>query len=128
MPTTTIPTETNEITEHRLWGFSETIEDPVQTLLWGHLYRLAHPVVSLEHGYPSDLYRDALWIDKWVTGPCVFFFAVHEFGTHIGMDARGPEWLQGHHDDTRIAYRIELFKKGRGDWWVSITRLYGPRP
>jgi len=52
--------------------------------VYGYLARLAAPVLRR---YWSDLYRDAMWIDKYVRGEeFTFWWSVDSSGTGIGTD------------------------------------------
>jgi hypothetical protein len=56
--------------------------------VFGHLARLAAPII--EH-YHSDLYWDAMWIEKHLTADAgdtfSFYFSIDNCGTLIGTDA-----------------------------------------
>ena len=52
--------------------------------VYGHLVKLAAPVMQR---YWSDLYHDAMWVDKYVRGERFsFYYSVGESGTGIGTD------------------------------------------
>lgn len=64
--------------------------DPVHGLpttgkakLFGYLQQSANEVV---HQYHSDLYHDAMWIDRNVNEPISFYYAADSHGTNIGTD------------------------------------------
>lgn len=93
----------------------------MRALLFGLLADRAFPIV--EH-YRSDLYHDANWLRRYVTGPGVFFFAVRTSGTSIGDDERLVSLYNDH------AYRVELVAHPRNDeaakwnrWNVYITEM-----
>lgn len=112
---------------HRLvgWGDFETIGTGyVLPRLFGHLVRLAAPVVQEYH---SDLYRDAQWLPKNVTGPVELDFIVRHSGTHLGVVgadfnmARSymehpVNWSEGDR-----FYRLSLTVDERGEWSLTIT-------
>jgi len=47
-----------------VWGTFTSVR-PVLSKVFGRLVALAAPIVELHHG---DLYHDALWLDKHVSG------------------------------------------------------------
>ena len=55
----------------------------VTAKLFGHLVQEAMPVLQ---NYHSDLYHDALWLDRNVTGETTFYYAVDDMGTSIGQE------------------------------------------
>jgi hypothetical protein len=65
----------------------ETDMESIRARVHGELVQLAIPVLKLYH---SDLYRDAVWMQKYVTEetptPYHFFFGVRNTGTSIGTD------------------------------------------
>lgn len=91
----------------------------VLSCLFGHLVRLAGPVVEHYHG---DLYGDVQWLDANVDGPRRFVWQAYDCGTNID-DVNGamhatlvtlnpgrPWWL------------VDLTHES-GAWYVSFTRL-----
>ena len=86
--------------------------NPLPSLLWEALLERALPVV--EH-YRSDLYWDAQWLDKYVTGPEEFYFGVHKYGTHIGTDL---ELIKGYSD---VTYHVTVTVTDTGRWEAVIT-------
>lgn len=65
------------------WHEDATPPTTVHSVLFGELVKLAQPHVKRFH---SDLYHDAQWIERHVTGPLTFYFGVGEYGTNIGTD------------------------------------------
>lgn len=120
----------SEVSEtHRLvgWGSWEDIgEDYVLPRVFGHLVRLAAPVVQEFH---SDLYRDAQWLPKNVTGPCEVDFVVRHSGTYLGIN--GAKWNMARTYITSPSnwskgdrfYRLALTVDDRGEWSLTITIL-----
>lgn len=108
---------TDEITERvRLSGWGEDIDQVpgVRALLFGEMVKRAIPVV--QH-YLSDLYHDVRYIDKYVTGPCVFWYMPREWGVNIGMDRDLVIYLR---DDIHALYRVEITCEDRV-WWATFT-------
>lgn len=95
--------------------------DQVLAYLFGELVQLASPFVT---NYHSDLFRDAEYLQKFVTGPATFFYRVRPYGTHIGTDLSLV--AQGFDPLTERLYRVELAQTDRLGWWeMTLTRL-GP--
>lgn len=122
-----MPDETTKIGEPiRLYGWEKKWVEaatPVKALLFGHMVKLATPVVKF---YPSDLYHDVHWLDENVTGPTVFWFMVRESGTNIGESAITQEYLLG--SQPRSLYRVELVMDERGQWLVTFNEYVHIRP
>lgn len=120
-----ITTPTSLTSEHRLvgWGTFEDLSSSILALLFGHMVRLAAPVVEEYH---SDLFHDAEWIRKNVTGPTSFDFVVRTSGTHVGQIARVAfdSYAPG-----GILYTLDLYPVTNGrsernsDWWLRITEV-----
>lgn len=99
----------------RLFGWSDKIETPVLSLMFGEMVKRSMGVVEQ---YQSDLYHDAQWLERNVIGPCVFFWGPRTWGTVIGMDRalvfhNSPQGL--------IPYRVTL-ECERGCWYVTFDR------
>lgn len=123
----TDPTEQTEA--HRLvgWGDFATIgEGHVLPRLFGHLVRLAAPVVTEYH---SDLYRDAQWLPENVTGEVELDYVVRPSGTHLGVV--GDDWnmARAYMDAPSNwgvgdrFYRLNLTTDDRQEWHLTITLL-----
>lgn len=116
-----------QIETHRLvgWGDFEDLHDQIRSRLFGHLARLAAPVVVEYH---SDLYRDAQWIAENVTGPCEMDFVVRYHGTFLGMV--GAEWNMARthiqstsgHGETDRFYYLSLTMTDKREWLLTIRR------
>lgn len=83
----------------------------VASLVFGHLMKLALPVITAYH---SDLYHDALWLDKYLAGASfTFYWAVRETGTQIGTDeSLFLNWI--------AAYRLTVILD-RGSTTLTVT-------
>ncbi len=98
------------------WGTFEELGSSIKALLFGHLVDKA-----IEDGvrvYRSDLFHDALWVDKHVTGECDFLWGTREYGTSIGMDdeaMRAALSVLG-----GKLYRVRLFAE-KGEWHVTFS-------
>lgn len=92
------------------WG---DVETSIQAKVFGHMLELAQGrLVS----YRSDLYHDALWIDKIVTGPCQFDWVARESGTFIGDSVQHiklDDWVDA------VKYRFEIINED-GRWMLNI--------
>lgn len=116
----------NQVT-YRLVGWgddAEFIKGYVLPRVFGHLVRLAAPVVQEYH---SDLYRDAEWLPKNVTGPCEMDFVVRPSGTHLGRVggawnmARTYMGSPSNWTKSDRFYRLALTVDERREWWLTIT-------
>ncbi len=86
-----------------------------RALLFGELVRRTEGVVKAYH---SDLYHDAEWITENISGPTVFFWGIHESGTHLSME---PEAT---HPYCRSDFwRVEVRQDDRGWWIAEFTEL-----
>ena len=104
--------------QHLRSDYGMTAEESVHLVLgplMGVLVRLARPVVNHHLG---DHYYDALWLQKHITKPCVFYYGVRDMGTDIGMD----RILVAAYND--FAYSISLLWN-KGNWDVSVIQIKG---
>lgn len=116
-----------DVETHRLvgWGDFDDLSDQIRARLFGHLARLAGPVVAEYH---SDLYRDAHWIAENVNGPINLDFVVRYHGTFLGEV--GAEWNMAraytqstsNHGEVDEFYRLVLTVDDRREWYLTITR------
>lgn len=68
--------------------------------VFGRLLNLGLPLFTHYH---SDLYHDALWLQKYLKGPSiVFYFGIRPAGTSIGTDV---ELVRGYYAK---AYRVTV--------------------
>jgi hypothetical protein len=85
--------------------YDNTIDDDVSAvrqLVFGHLLSIAAPIVQHYH---SDLYHDAIWLSRHLSGPSMtFYWSVDDCGTQIGTDAIGH--------NRREAYRVTVAIEG----------------
>lgn len=88
--------------------------DSIRAALFGKLLDLAFPIV--EH-YRGDIFRDALWIDRHVNGPCRFFYGVRDTGTSIGFSQRDVAAMDGNE-----TYSVTLTEND-GLWRAQIERV-----
>lgn len=115
----------NAITESEtidLWGWGKEYDsDVLPQRIFGHLVRLAAPVVKEYHG---DLYHDAMWVKETISGPTEFLFLVRHSGTHIGPSA---QLMFDSLSTNAVLYRVSLSVDERGRWTLRIYVL-GIRP
>lgn len=93
-------------------GYDNTRTDviPAMTKVFGHLVRLAAPVLTHHHG---DLYHDALWLHGNAHGRAfAFYWSVGESGTSIGL---APEALSRTH-----GYRVIVSLDERYRTWLTV--------
>lgn len=99
---------TGEADKKFLTGYGPFEELPsIRPLLFGQLVERAVPIVKEYH---SDLYHDAQWIEKHVTGELTFLFVAREWGTYIGF----PEFYA-----TLVEARV--FRDTDKAWLVSLV-------
>lgn len=105
----------------RLWGWDSQHQPCVNSLLFGEMVRQAQP--TLRH-YQGDLYHDAAWMARHVTGPTSFWWVHREWGTNIGGDFEImlPAVLNANRGNDIVALRIDLVVE-EGLWSADFTRL-----
>lgn len=104
----------------RLWGWSEEFQSCVNSLLFGEMVRKAIPTLAHYHG---DLFHDARWMERYVTGPTTFWWVHREWGTNIGDDGMMLQAvLNANRGEHVKAYRIEVTVEG-GEWFATFTPL-----
>jgi hypothetical protein len=92
-------------------GRTEISETGTHAAVFAELVTLSRPIVS---HYLSDLYHDALWLSRNLTGSdTTFYYGLRETGTSIGFDAD----LVGAHNVA--LYRIRVYVV---DGETSVTR------
>lgn len=80
-----------------MYDNAQATVDPARSLVFGHLVKLAAPVVK---HYQSDLYHDAIWLSRYMEGATFsFYWSCDESGTAIGTQ---PAPLREH------AYRLTV--------------------
>jgi hypothetical protein len=94
------------------WGNTETDVSHAVPLVFGRLVRLAASVIKR---YESDLFHDAQWLRKHMTGRSfTFVWSVGESGTGIGADeaevTRAAEILQ---HSVLVRVTVELDERNR---------------
>lgn len=107
------------------WGDFDTLAETIHMRLFGHLVRLAAPVVVEHHG---DLFIDAQTIAEEVNGPCRFDFFVRHLGTHLYMwrdnsPSDMVEPIRSARSDGLVHYRITLTCDSRQEWHLSIHNV-----
>lgn len=102
------------------WSFSdETNGTSILAHLFGQMVKRATPVV---HSYQGDLFHDAEWLRKYVTGECEFFWMVRECGTNLGESAIVQEEISS--TEPRVLYHVALRDaNGRNKWEVTFTEV-----
>lgn len=87
----------------------------LRALLFGAMLDRAESVVK---HYRSDLFHDALWIEKYVASEMAWFWMVRTYGTHIGTDL-GAAYTTWGKDADNVTYKVTLTKT-RISWQVSF--------
>lgn len=105
----------------RLWGWNDTFQSCVNSLLFGEMVRRALPTLAHYHG---DLFHDARWMERHVTGPTTFWWVHREWGTNIGDDfaVMLPAVLNANRGENVKAFRIDLVVE-EGLWSADFTSL-----
>lgn len=114
------------VTDHRLYGWEPDwafAQSPVKALLFGHMVRLATPVM---HQYQSDLYHDATWLEHKLRPTHTFEWLVRPSGTNLSDDtdvARNSARIGVRigAGDTAKFYRVELTASETGEYAVRFT-------
>jgi hypothetical protein len=84
---------------------------PAMAKAFGHLVRLAAPVMTSYHG---DLYHDALWLHGRAHGRAfAFYWSVNESGTSIGLTTGALNRTHG--------YRVIVWLDERYRTWLTVT-------
>lgn len=87
----------------------------LRALLFGAMLDRADGVVK---HYRSDLFHDALWIEKFVAGEMTWYWMVRTYGTHIGTDL-GAAYRTWGKDADNVTYKMTL-TQNRVSWVVSF--------
>lgn len=84
-------------------------------LLFGHMVKISQPFIAAYH---SDLYHDAMWLNRHVAGEASFYWMPRECGTNIGTDPK----LVGHGSNGAL-FRVDVHREPeRGLMWqVTFT-------
>jgi len=98
------------------WGTFADLSSAIRAGVFGQMVKRANGTVI---HYQSDLYHDAQWIEKHVSGATTFFFKLREWGTHIGSDG-AVVW--GDLDHSERLYRVVLDSVNNGEWFVWFCR------
>jgi hypothetical protein len=87
--------------------------------------RLAMRSSAVLQSYWSDLYHDALWMQKWLigAGPTEFWFAFDQNGTHIGF---GPLICRFRQNAVRVTVWLDINKFKRFDAMIKIETVHRP--
>jgi hypothetical protein len=91
----------------------------IRALLFGAMLDKAEPIV--QH-YRSDLYHDALWIDKHVNGEFTWYWMLRKHGTHVGTDLSDAVAVFGR-DDFNVYYKVTLVRDRLARWNVIFEEL-----
>lgn len=110
------------------WGDYESLRDQIIARTFGHMIRLATPVVKEYH---SDLYHDAANLPGIIESgmnqmetSTSFFFVVRHSGTWLGEMALSAD-AQAHGDDTLRLYWISIWCDDRKAWHIEIEDQTG---
>jgi len=113
-------TETSpETVAHDLggWGDFDTLRESLLPRIFGHMVQLATPIVHEFHG---DLFHDAEWLRREVTGPCSFDFLVRHSGTNLGASAMHMLAIGA---PGGVLYRLTVGMEDRGRWSLTVTKV-----
>lgn len=97
------------------YGEWEDISSSVRAFVFAEMVELARNRVQY---YRSDLYHDALWLEKRLNGPMQIEWVARESGTFIGESAtqvKLEDWPQA------VRYRFEILQEERLGRWVLNT-------
>jgi hypothetical protein len=107
-----------------LGGWFEEFRPAFHAKLFGAMVRRSRLVT--EH-YHSDLFHDAGWMQKYVTGEMSFYWAPRTFGSNIGTEPSLVGYGFTERDTTMHFYRVDVHQKVRngkatGMWYATFTR------
>jgi hypothetical protein len=91
----------------------------IRALLFGAMLDRAELIV--QH-YRSDLFHDALWIEKHVTGEFSWYWMLRKHGTHVGTDLSDALAVFGR-DDVNIYFKVTLTRDRTTAWCVTFETL-----
>jgi hypothetical protein len=102
----------------------------VKSALFGELVKIAQPVIEL---YQGDLFHDAIWIEKYITGPRNFYWGCDHAGTVlIAGDDVTPTNRDFALGTRKNVFSVHLIfeqnpyaKEVTGQWFVTITQIAG---
>lgn len=89
----------------------EEYSNMIRSLVFERLVHLARPIVERNH---SDLYHDALWLNKVLSGPMDFYYGVRPGGTCITRDLEIVEII-----GSQTIYHVELSRVDMS--WILFT-------
>jgi len=101
------------------WGTFEELSNSILHGVFGEMVKRATPVIKFYHG---DLFTDAEWLRRNVTGPTSFEFCVRTSGTGIGESAPITADLN---EGNAFLYRVTLTEK-EGAWSVRFALTRSP--
>jgi len=106
------------------WGTYDQLKEQITVRTFGHMVRLAMPVVKEYH---SDLYTDAMNLEgnldlglNAVETTTSVYFAVRHSGTWLG-DTAVMAATQNHGDKTLRLYHLSIGCDERQMWSITIT-------
>lgn len=103
----------DEINRRTIWlRCDDGCDDALRAALFGELVKCTH---GLTQWYHSDLYHDARWVSRNVTGPMIFWYAARDLGASIGTDRDLVANIVGRGD--RL-WRVELAQETRSARWT----------
>lgn len=101
-------------TRNLCYGSWDNSSSTIKAVTFGVLVELAEGRME---NYRSDLWHDALWIDREITGPITFEWVLRDWGTHIGDAA--ATFNYGNFGGEAFKYRFEL-EDNDGKWNLTI--------
>ena len=113
---TVFSTTTIELVSGSFEEFSD-LAFSIRMRLFGHLVRLAAPILDFDNGYPGDLFVDAQFVEA-VSGPTSFLYYVRPMGTNYGDTALAMASI----DKTGCLYAISLHHD-RMAWSITVSEL-----
>lgn len=81
----------------------------------------AEGVIKSYHG---DLFHDAEWLRRNVSGTKQFYWSARECGTYIGL---APTWLEEHISEEGKTYEVIIGQTGNGHWVVCFGEIEAVR-
>lgn len=107
-----------ESESYRLYG-QDRFSNSVKSLAFGHLVKIA----GSDGHYRCDLFNDALWLERNVTGPFKFLYGCDDCGTHIGTEREFifPYRERIYECEIRAVY--SEYSPQDATWFLDIARI-----
>lgn len=93
----------------------DSCSSSIKAKIFGRMVKLAQDKVEY---FTSDLYHDAIWLDKTLGGPCQFEWSTNQSGTHIGESVQ--QYVLPIYGSNVNIYRFEIVCEDNLKWVLNI--------